>query len=427
VTTALRDLAGANPAEIQRAIDGLTESQAEALLCAWREWARPEQVEPDGQWWSIWLAMAGRGWGKTRVGAEWIRERVDAGARRVALVAPTAADARDTMVEGESGLLSIYPQRERPHYEPSKRRVVWPNGASATLFSADEPDRLRGPQHAFAWCDELAVWRHAQDAWDNLMFGLRLGRARALVTTTPKPIKLIRDLVAREGKDVVLTRGRTADNLDNLSSTFRREIMSRYEGTRVGRQELDAELLEDVEGALWSRAQIEAARITDLPDLRRIVVGVDPAGSSSETADHTGIVVCGVDTSDNGVVLADYSMRGTPAQWARAVHRAFDDWEADRVIAEKNQGGEMVSHTLRSEAKDLPIRMVHASRGKIARAEPVSALSEQGRVHHYGSHPELEDELCTYDGSGDSPDRLDAFVWAMTDLMVQQKQRWRPL
>jgi predicted phage terminase large subunit-like protein len=370
------------------------------------------------------LLLAGRGFGKTRTGAELVRLRVGMRtARHVALVAPTAADTRDVMVEGESGLLAIAPSWDRPEYEPSKRRLTWENGAIATTYSADEPERLRGPQHDFAWCDELAAWRYPE-AWDMLMFGLRLGQdPRAVVTTTPRPTKLIKALVA--DPKVVVTRGSTYDNKDNLPSAFLDQIVRRYEGTRLGRQELDAEILDDVPGALWTHGLIDATRVNTVPSLTRIVVAIDPAVSSDEHADETGIVVAGKSADGHGYVLADLSGRYTPTEWAKAAIAAYHAHAADRIVAEVNNGGDMVEATLRVVDPSVAFAAVHASHGKVARAEPVAALYEQGRVHHLGALPRLEDQMCCFahdfnrETAGYSPDRVDALVWALSELLIQ--------
>jgi len=380
-------------------------------------------LPPPGDW-RVWLLLAGRGFGKTRTGAELVRTRVASrAARRIALVTPTAADARDVMVEGESGLLAISARRDRPTYEPSKRRLTWPNGAVAMTYSADEPDRLRGPQHDFAWYDELAAWRYPE-AWDMLMFSLRLGSdPRAVVTTTPRPTRLIKTLVA--DPKVVVTRGSTSQNRDNLAPAFLDQIVRRYEGTRLGRQELEAEILEDVPGAMWGRAVIEGTRLTRLPELARIVVAIDPAAGSGEQSDETGIVVAGKDTGGQGYVLADVSGRYAPTEWAKAAIAAYRAHDADRVVAEVNNGGEMVEATLRVVDPNVPFTAVHAARGKVARAEPVAALYEQGRVHHLGAFPALEDQMCGFvhdfdrAAAGYSPDRVDALVWALTELLVE--------
>ena len=406
-----------------RLLGRLSRDELDTIGHDWELWARHSQLPPDGDW-RVWLLLAGRGFGKTRTGAELVRARIAARrARHVALVAPTAADARDVMVEGESGLLAIASAHNRPHYEPSKRRLTWPNGAIATTYSADEPERLRGPQHDFAWCDELAAWRYPA-AWDMLMFGLRLGRdPRAVVTTTPRPTALIKALLA--DPHVAVTRGRTAENAENLAPAFLDQIVRRYQGTRLGRQELEAEMLEDAAGALWSRALIEAARVTQVPALRRVVVAIDPAAGSGEHSDETGIVVAGRDEAGHGYVLADLSGRYAPTEWAKAAVAAFRAHEADRVVAEVNNGGEMVEATLRVVDPAVPFGAVRASRGKVARAEPVAALYEQGRVHHQGAFPALEDQMCGFvhdfdrATAGYSPDRVDALVWALTELMVR--------
>lgn len=403
----------------------LNSEQADSILHDWRFWARPSQLPPDGDW-RVWLLLAGRGFGKTRTGAELVRGQVASGAaRRVALVAPTAADARDVMVEGESGLLAIAPPWDRPLYEPSKRRLTWPNGATATTFSADEPERLRGPQHDFAWCDELAAWRYPE-AWDMLMFGLRLGDdPRAVVTTTPRPTGLIRALLA--DPKVVMTHGTTAENRANLAPAFLEQIVKRYEGTRLGRQELDAEILEDMPGALWQRGGIEGARLSAAPELVRVLVAIDPAAGSGEHADETGIIVAGRDAGGHGYVLADASGRYAPAEWARAAITAYGTHAADRIVAEVNNGGEMVEATLRMVDPNVPFSAVRAARGKAARAEPVAALYEQGRVHHIGALPQLEDQMCAFtanfdrNAAGFSPDRVDALVWALTELLVEPR------
>jgi predicted phage terminase large subunit-like protein len=407
----------------------MSKAKARRLLHQWEFWPRHKgQIRPAGDW-RIWLLLAGRGFGKTRTGAEYVRAMVESRqARRIALVAPTALDARSIMVEGESGLLSIGPPHERPHYEPSLHRLTWKKyGAVATLFSADEPNRLRGPQHDLAWCDELAAWRYPA-AWDMLMFGLRLAGPggqdpRCVVPTTPRPIRLVRELLA--DPTVAVTRGKTADNAGNLAPAFLAQIVRRYEGTRLGRQELDGELLDDMPGALWTHALIDAARVTAHPQLIRIVVAIDPAATSGEHADETGIVVVGRDTEGHGYVLEDGSGRYAPLEWARAAIRACSTYQADRIVAEVNNGGEMVEAMLRTVDPNVPFTAVHAAHGKVARAEPVAALYEQGRVHHLGAFAALEDQMCAFsadfdrDRAGYSPDRVDALVWALTELFLE--------
>lgn len=340
---------------------------------------------------------------------------------RIAIVGPTAADVRDVMIYGESGLMNVCPQWFRPEHEPSKRRLIFPNGVIVHTYSAEKPDRLRGPQHHAAWCDEVAAWRYPE-AWDNLMMGLRLGdKPRVVATTTPRPTKLIRDLVSDEG--VHVTRGSTYENRANLSPQFFREVVSRYEGTRLGRQELYAELLLDVPGALWTRDLLDQQRVQHAPRREacaRIVVGVDPAVTSAEGSNETGIIVACKSVDGKGYVLGDHSLRGTPNEWARKVVMLYREYEADCVVAEVNQGGDLVAQIIQSVDPTVPVRKVHAARGKFARAEPIAALYEQGRVHHVGVFPQLEDQMCTWtpDGMDGSPDRMDALVWALWELKI---------
>ena len=361
----LEQLADLPKAEADALIRAMARGEANAFEYHWRYRARPEQLPPGGSW-RVWLLMAGRGFGKTRCGAEWVRAEVKAGRRRIALVGATAVDARDVMVEGEAGILAISPDHERPLYEPSKRRLTWRNGAVATTFSADEPERLRGPQHDAAWCDELGAWRYPE-AWDMLMFGMRLGAdPRTVVTTTPRPAKLIRDLV--RDPTCVVTRGSSYENRANLAGAFLQQIIKKYEGTRLGRQELNAELLDDVPGALWSRALIEAARPPMgfvMPDLVRVVVAIDPAANSGADADETGIIVAGKDKDSRGYVLADLSGHHTPIEWARIAVDAYKSHGADRIVAEVNNGGEMVEATLRVVDDNVAYTAVHATRGKV--------------------------------------------------------------
>src|SRR5438105_6095591 len=417
----------------QRAIPWLARPAQIGVIKEKYEWKPRDSQKPPTADWRVWLLLAGRGFGKTRTGAEFVRACAASGlARRIALVAPTALDARNVMVEGESGLLAIAAPEMRPEYEPSLHRLTWPNGAVATLFSADEPNRLRGPQHDLAWCDELAAWRYPA-AWDMLMFGLRLGDdPRVVVTTTPRPIKLVRDLLA--DPKVVVTRGRTVENARNLAPAFLEQIVRRYEGTRLGRQELDGEILDDMPGALWNHGLIDAARVSAAPDLAppelvRIVVAIDPAVSSGAHSDETGIVVAGKTHEGHGYALTDLSGTYTPAEWAKVAIAAYRTHRADRIVAEINNGGEMVEATLRMIDPDVPYAAVHAARGKVARAEPVAALYEQGRIHHLGALPQLEDQMCAFSpgahgdfdrgAAGYSPDRVDALVWALSELFVE--------
>lgn len=394
-----------------------TQADLDALKTDWRIVGRPNQQAPNGAW-RTWLLLAGRGFGKTRTGAEWVRSQIAAGRSRIALVAPTAADARDVVVEGESGLLAVCRRAgQEPLYEPSKRRVTWPSGAMATTYSADEPDRLRGPQHDAAWCDELAAWRYPE-AFDMLRFGLRLGPdPRTVVTTTPKPVAILRDLMA--DADTVTTRGSTYDNAANLSAGFIDAIRARYEGTRLGRQELNAELLDDVPGALWTRTMIADAQVRSMPPaLTRVVVAIDPAVTSGEDSDETGIIVAGVAEDGTGYVLDDLSGKYSPDAWARRAVEAYRRHRADRIVAEANNGGDLVETVIRTLGQDVSYRSVRASRGKYTRAEPVAALYEQGRVRHAVGLDRLEDQMATWVPGQSSPDRLDALVWAVTDLML---------
>jgi predicted phage terminase large subunit-like protein len=390
---------------------------------AWRSMARPSQLTPAGQWY-VWLVMAGRGWGKTRTGAEDMAAyaRANPGVR-LAVVGATAASARDVCVEGESGLLNGLSRRLIETWNRSMGELVLTNGARFKLFSADEPDRLRGYQHHRAWCDEIASWRYP-DAWDQLLFGLRLGDdPRVIVTTTPRPTQLIRSLLNREG--VTVTRGSTFENEANLAPAALAQLRDRYEGSRIGRQELYAEVLDDVPGALWQRAQIDNLRVRTHPDLQRVVVAIDPAVTSGEESDETGIVVVGKGVDGHGYVLADRTCRLSPDGWAQRAIRAYDEFNGDRIIAEVNNGGDLVERVIRVQGGHYPYRAVRASHGKATRAEPIAALYEQGRVHHVGSFPDLEDQQCAYtpDGYDGSPDRVDALVWALSELMVTKTSR----
>lgn len=404
-------------------IESLSEEEAQALLYSWEFWARPEQLTPAGDW-NVWLILAGRGWGKTRTGAEDVKAfGLNHPNSRIAVVAPTYGDARDTCIEGESGLLRLLPHDAIRLWNRSLGELELTNGARYKLFSADQPERLRGPQHHRAWCDELAAWRYAQETWDMLMFGLRLGtRPQAVCTTTPKPVRLLRELLER--LDVYVTRGSTFDNSRNLAGPALDQLKARYLSTRIGRQELYAEILDDTPGALWKRDALEAARVTHAPDaLARVVVAVDPAITATEGSDETGIVAAGVGASNgDGYILRDASLRGSPLQWARVAVGLYHDLHADRIIAEANQGGDMVKTTIQTIDRNVPVTLVHATRGKLTRAEPVAALYEQGRVHHVGAFPDLEDQMATWTQGDASPDRLDALVWALTDLMLTGKE-----
>ncbi|MFM9852684.1 MAG: DNA-packaging protein [Sphingomonadaceae bacterium] len=409
-------------ADYAKWLKGKSEAQHKALESDWSFWERFDQRPPPGDWHG-WLLMAGRGFGKTRVGAEWVRSYAEANAdARIAIIGATFAEARSIMVEGVSGLLAIAPEAHYPLWEPSLRRLTWPNGARADVYSAAEPNSLRGPEHHVGWADEIAKWDQATAAWDNLMMTMRLAKVpRIVATTTPRPVPLIRRLLNE--KDVVVTRGVTAANHLNLSAAWMRTMTNLYSGTRLGRQELDGDLIDDLEGALWSRDLLERCRVAAAPVLKRTVIGVDPPAGVG--GDACGIVVVGLGVDDHAYVLADASVQGkSPEGWARAVATAADRWNADRVIAEGNQGGAMVESILRAASVMMPIKRVFASVGKVARAEPMAALYENGRAYHVGGFAALEDELCgliiggDYQGPGRSPDRADALVWAMSELML---------
>ena len=363
--------------------------------------------------------LGGRGAGKTRAGAEWVRALVETSAAgRIALVGETFADVREVMIDGPSGLTTLA-RKNAPRYEPSRKRLLWPNGAVAQAFSASEPESLRGPQFDAAWADEVGKWRYAEAAWDMLQFGLRLGdKPRQVVTTTPRPVPILKRLLKDETS--VVTRASTYANRANLADAFFRSVIRRYEGTRLGRQELDAELIEDNPDALWSRARLDEMRVRRAPELTRIVVAVDPPATSGPHADECGIVVAGVDAEGRGFVLDDRSMGGlTPLTWASRAAKAYRDFEADRIVAEANQGGEMVGTIMRQVMPTASLKLVRATRGKFLRAEPVAALYERGLVAHVGAFAKLEDQMCDFvPGAGKSPDRLDALVWALTDLML---------
>lgn len=407
----------------------------EALRWDWRFWARPGQLPPgtpgalsDRAKWVHWLPLAGRGWGKTKVGAETVKLWAEKAEEKIHLIGPTSASVRSVMIDGPSGLMSCYPPYRRPDYEPSRHRVLFPSGAVGETFSADEPERLRGPQCSKYWADEPCAWRFIDDAWDNLMFGFRLGDdPRGIATTTPKPIKWLKELIA--SPDTVVTRHSSYENRANLANNFFRSIVSKYEGTRLGRQELNAEILEDVPGALWTRALIDATRLKDLSEVRwealiRVVVAIDPAVSHNPDSDETGIIVAALTRSGHVVVLDDLSLRGSPLDWAKVVRAAFVSRRADRIVGEVNNGGDLVARNIAALDPSLPFRAVRASRGKYIRAEPVAALYEQGRVHHVGSMPDLEDQMCgwTPQSNEKSPDRLDALVWAVADLVIEPEE-----
>ena len=423
------DLRALPDAEVAEILKQLGPQQSEELRYNWEFWARPEQLEPTGDW-NAWLALAGRGWGKTRAGAEWVRHRIKKGDKIVHCVAPTKGDVRRVMVEGDSGLLNVCWKGDKtyrgksigfPVWSPTNNTLTWENGSKAVFFSAEDPERLRGPQAYSAWTDELCAWRNAQETWDMMMFGLRLGRKpQVFITTTPKTTKLLRNII--DDEKTVVSKGSTYDNSANLADTFLDAVRKTYEGTRLGRQELYAEILDEASGALWNRTLLHKCEIDrdEVPPLSRIVVAVDPAVTNKTDSDMTGIIVAGIDQEGTAYVIEDHTDRYSPKEWAAKAIQLYHDHMADRIVAERNQGGDMVRHTLQTEDENVPIKLVHASRGKMARAEPVSALYEQGKVRHVKGLNDLEDQMVQWEplGSIGSPDRLDAMVWALTDLSL---------
>lgn len=411
----------------QKWFDSLTNEEAAALEFDWSFWARPKQLPPDGSW-LVWLIRSGRGFGKTRTGVEWIIDRAKNGPfHPIALVGQTKADVRDTMIEvGDSSIMKRSPPWFMPKYEPSKRRLTWPNGVMATIFSGDEPDQLRGPQHGTAWVDELAKFKYPDDTWSNLMFGLRLGdRPQVCVTTTPRPIAIINKLL--KDPDTIDIIGSSFENHENLSRVFFNKVLKPYIGTRLGMQEIEGKVLNDVPGSLWKQSDIDNSRANAVPRYARIVVGVDPNTTQGDEAGECGIIVAARGEDGHGYVLEDGSIdKASPAEWGSQVVRLYQKWGADSVVAEVNQGGDMVEHTIRTVrdnddkpiGKAVNILKVRAARGKYVRAEPISALYEQFRIHHVGNYAELETQMTTWLPGEKSPDRMDALVWALTELFV---------
>ena len=404
----------------------------ETLATDWHIWARDDQLPPEqdpSNPWRVWLVLGGRGAGKTRAGAEWIRAKAlglapfaNAPASRIALVGETLGDVRHVMIEGVSGLLAIHGNDERPRFEPSKMQLTWPNGAIAQSFGGDNPESLRGPQFDTAWIDELAKWREPEHGWDMLQFGLRLGDPpQMVVTTTPKALPLLTKIIADPA--TVVTRSKTYDNAANLAPAFIKEISRRYAGTALARQELDGEIVDMRAGSLWRRDWINAHRVNAIPDLKSIVVAVDPPVTATASSDACGIIVVGLGPDNRAYVISDRTVQGRePHIWARAAVAAYQEFEADRIVAEINQGGDLVVSVLRQIDPGVAVQKVRATRGKWLRAEPVAALYAEGRVSHVGTYPQLEDQMCAFgaDGlaSGRSPDRLDALVWALTSLLL---------
>ena len=433
-------LACATPRQVEEFLGGLSENALLALPWMFEFWALAHQLPPDGAW-KTWVIMGGRGAGKTRAGAEWVRAEVEGAgpldpgrARRVALVGETLDQVRDVMILGDSGILACSPPDRRPIWEVSKKRLIWPNGAQAQVFSAHEPDSLRGPQFDAAWVDELAKWKKGAATWDQLQFGLRLGsNPRQVVTTTPQNVGVLKSIL--KNPSTVVTQAPTDANRAYLAASFLQEVTARYQGTRLGAQELQGLLIEDAEGALWSALTLEKARIDAAPRLQRIVVAVDPPVTAHGGSDECGIVVVGAVTDGppqdwHAVVLEDASLRGaTPQQWAQAAIAAMMRHGADRLVAEVNQGGDLVEGVIRQIDPLVPYRAVRATRGKALRAEPVSALYEQGRVSHLRGLTQLEEQMCQMTAEGylgrGSPDRVDALVWALTDLIVDPAEKYQ--
>jgi phage terminase large subunit-like protein len=433
-------LASATPEVVDEFLAGLGENALLALPWMFEFWALPHQLPPDGAW-KTWVIMGGRGAGKTRAGAEWVRAEVEGArpldpgrARRVALIGETVDQVREVMIFGDSGILACSPPDRRPQWEATRKRLLWPNGAIAQVFSAHDPESLRGPQFDAAWVDELAKWKRAEEAWDMLQFALRLGAApRQVVTTTPRNVGVLKAIL--RNPSTVVTHAPTEANRAYLAASFLEEVRSRYQGTRLGRQELDGVLLEEAEGALWTTSMLEGARIDSAPKLSRVVVAVDPPVTGHGGSDECGILVVGAITEGppqdwRAVVLEDASVHAaSPDTWARAAIAALDRHGAERLVAEVNQGGDLVESVIRQIDPLVPYRAVRASKGKVARAEPVAALYEQGRVAHLRGLGALEDQMCRmtqqgYEGRG-SPDRVDALVWALTDLMIGPAANWR--
>ena len=402
-------------------LQSLAHDELRVLHWCWSFWARPDQLPPGGNWRS-WLLLGGRGAGKTRAGAEWVRALVESKtSRRIALIGETYNDARAIMVEGASGILSCCPPYARPMFIPSRQLLVWANGAQAQIFSAERPDSLRGPQFDAAWCDELAKWRYGEQTWDMLQFALRLGTMpRQVITTTPRPTALVKRLLG--DPQCVVTRSATDANRDNLAPGFMEEIVGRYKGTHLGRQELEGQIIDDMAQALWSLTLLDRQRCRKAPLMARHIVALDPPASSGPKADSCGIVVIGLGHDGYAYVLDDKSVQGlSPNGWARRVCDAYAEYDADCLIAEVNQGGELVREIILREAPDINFKPVRAIKGKLLRAEPVAALYERGLVFHVGCFEELEDEMCNYAGTGASPDRLDALVWGVSSLLLRPR------
>lgn len=446
------DLRAADPVKVSEALSKLSKKQLEELLHDYKFWARDAQLQPPGKWWNIWFINAGRGFGKTWTGVQWVRDLVKKGKKRIAAVAATNSDIERVMVKGDSGFLNLCSKHDKtyngvelgmPEWSPTKRTLTWANGAKVEFYSAQEPERLRGPQFEAAWCDELAAWMYDEDTWDMLQFCLRLGKhPRICITTTPKPTKLVRDIlkgsedqydtdgVLVRKKTVVVTSGSTYENADNLASTYLKAVEEQYEGTRLGRQELYAEVLMESEGALWTADMIDNCQVSrdEVPELIRKVVSIDPAVTANVESDMTGIVVAGIDINGIVYILGDYTFKGLPEAWAKKAIDLYHDFGCSRIVYESNQGKALIPTVMRVIDPEIPLKGVHASDAKIARAEPVSSLYERNKVKHVRNpeNPdsklnELEVQMTTFEplGKHKSPDRYDAMVWAVTELALK--------
>ena len=413
------------PDKRQATLLDLSEEDAARLLYDWEFWARPSQIEPEGDW-LIWFIQTGRGWGKTLTGSQTTRKRADnATTPHIGLVGPTAADVRDIMVEGESGILPNASPWNKAVYLPSKRKVKWENGVYATMYSAEDPDQLRGPQHGFVWGDEIAAWQKAVEVWSNLLFGLRRDETKLVITSTPRPNRIIKML--HKDPTCVITRGSTYENISNLPLEYIQRVINPYKGTRKGRQEIEGEVLSDTPGALWSYSMIDDCRVAEAPHLARIVTAIDPAVTSNPESAETGIVTVGLSDDQQLYVIGDASSRESPDTWTRQAIEAFNIHQADRIVGETNNGGDLIEALLRTQEQTVSYANVFASRGKTARAEPVSALYEQFRVHHVGTFSTLEDQMTEFVAGekNDGKDRVDALVWACSYLMPNLGKRLR--
>jgi len=400
-------------------LNSLTDEEAEDLLYDWSVWARPKQLPPPGEW-LTWMILTGRGWGKTRTASEWVIDNARKKAKHIALIGQTVADVRDTMIKvGISSIQKISHPAFMPKYTPSKRILEWPNGVTATTYSGDKPDQVRGPSHDIVWIDELAKFQYPKQIWDNLMFGLREGEdMRILITTTPRPIKIIKDIKAMES--TITVRGSTYENKDNLPKKYFDYVIAPYVGTRLGKQEIEGKILDDNPDALWTRKIIDDNRRNKFPELVRVVIAVDPEATANEKSSETGIIAIGLSADGHGWLLGDDSLRASPDEWGNAVVTAYHKYNADRIIGEVNNGGDMIEYVIKTVDPNVSYKSVRASRGKYIRAEPVAALYEQGKIHHIGNFPDLEDQLCEWMPGEKSPDRLDALVWGVTELMLDE-------